>query len=439
MDRQRAEQLHTLLSQIEPELAEPAMQPLERLLTRPGAGDALVVALVGASGVGKSHLVNVLAGSRVVTAGPLRPTTTEIAIWGDISETYIPGRRVPGPNRPDRVVLIDTPPSEHYSDTVAELLHRVDAVLFVISPDRYADAITATLLDTVRERGIPTRIVLSTADPQAYQFDAVLRDAEIKYSMVIEAIVTDDAGPLRTVLTEMAHEKDAIIERRDRAAAAFTAVRAAEVAAVLDAEADAAQILTDRADRAFERVGIDETELAAAADLEWDDAVVAIARSARSATDRAIDSWTGEAERDGIAPSADVAPGQWLPEIDRRPLNEWQQAMGDIATRSVKRRWLHPRRKRAARDQLWRLAIDFGRRPTKIVRKAVKGQLPDLRIEGRSAFVGAIRDAGTARIGAFKARLDPLGGVSPDDIRAAAEALAIEGSAIRGSRVTNDG
>lgn len=437
MDRQRAEQLHALLSQIEPELAEPALQPLERLLARPDAGDALIVAVVGASGVGKSEMVNVLAGAGVVTAGPLRPTTTEIAIWGDIAESYIPGRRVPGPNRPDRVVLVDTPPTEHYPDTVADLLHRVDAVVFVISPDRYADAITATLLDTVRERGIPTRIVLSIADAGAYQLDVLIRDAEIKYSMVIEAVVTDDAGPLRTVLTEMVHEKDSIIERRDRAAAAFAAFRAAEVADVLGVESDATQILIDRADAAFGRVGIDEAELAEAADLEWDDAVVAIAGSARAATDRAIATWAAELERDGIEIPEEVTPAARLPEIDTHPINEWHQATGDTGVKTVRRRWLHPRRARAVRDQLWRLAIDFGRRPSKRVRKAVTGQMPDLRIEGRSAFVGAIRDAGTARIEAFKARLDPLGGVSPNEIRAAAEALAIERSGMRGSAVTD--
>jgi hypothetical protein len=336
------------------------------------------------------------------------------------------------------MVLIDTPPAEHYPETVADLLHRVDAVLFVISPERYADAITATLLETVRERGIPTRIVLSTPDAEAYQLDALARDAEIKYTMVIEAIVTDDAGPLRTVLTEMAHEKDAIIELRDRAAAAFAAVRAGEVADVLGVEADAAQILMTRADAAFERVRIDEAELAAAADLDWNDAAVAIAGVARDATNRAIATWTADVVRDGLEVSGELQVTGRLPEIDMHPINGWHQATSEAGARVVRHRWLHPRRSRAVRDQLWRLSIDFGRRPSRRTRKAAKGRLPDLRINGRTAFIAAIRDAGTARVGAFKTWLDPLGGTSPEEMRSAAEALSLDASAIRESTVAAD-
>ena len=438
MDRNGAEQLHTLLTRIEPALAEPVLQPLERLLARPSAGDALIVAVIGASGVGKSKLVNLLAGSRIVTAGPLRPTTTEIAVWGDIDATYLPGRRVPGANRPDRVVLIDTPPAEHYPDTVADLLHLVDAVLFVISPDRYADAITATLLDTVRERGIPTRIVLSAIDATADQLDALVRDAELRYSLVVEAVVADDVDPLRTVLSEMVHERDAIIVRRDTAAADFCARRAAEVADTLVEKAGAAQVLIDRADTAFRHVGIDEAELASAAEMGWDDAAVAIAASARAATDRAMESWATEIEQEGIEGPAAIEGGPLLPEIDLHPINAWHHDITTNGVGAVKRRRLHPRRSKAVRDQLWRLAIDFARRPTRQVRKAVKRRLPDLRIEGRSTFVAAIRDAGTARIEAFKAHLDPLGGLDPDDIRDAAATLTRGTTLTSGLEVADD-
>ena len=438
MDRQRAEQLHSLLSEIEPELAEPVLQPLERLVRRESAGDALIVAVVGTSGVGKSELINLLAGSRVVTAGPLRPTTTEIAVWGDIADTYVPGRRVPGANRPDRVVMIDTPPAEHYPDTIAGLLHLVDAVLFVTSPDRYADAITATLLETVRERGIPTRVVLSMVGPPPSDANRMIRDAEHKLGIEIDAVIAQDVGPLRAVLTEMVAVRDAIVARRDRAAALLVAERAEEVVATLGIRAEEAQALVDRADAAFARAGINRLELASAADLEWSDAALEITRLARAATDRAVALWTAGVVGDGIAPDREIDPGRWLPEIDQRPIDDWHQATVDVGRRAIKRRWLHRRRSRAVRDQLWRLSIDFGRRPTKKVRKALRDRIPDLRIERNAAFVEAIRLAGSARIDAFLARLDPLGGVMPEAIRDAATELAAGGSRGAEPVVDND-
>jgi len=438
MDRQRAEQLHSLLSEIEPELAEPVLQPLERLVRRESAGDALIVAVVGTSGVGKSELINLLAGSRVVTAGPLRPTTTEIAVWGDIADTYVPGRRVPGANRPDRVVMIDTPPAEHYPDTIAGLLHLVDAVLFVTSPDRYADAITATLLETVRERGIPTRVVLSMVGPPPSDANRMIRDAEHELGIEIDAVIAQDVGPLRAVLTEMVAVRDAIVARRDRAAALLVAERAEEVVATLGIRAEEAQALVDRADAAFARAGINRLELASAADLEWSDAALEITRLARAATDRAVALWTAGVVGDGIAPDREIDPGRWLPEIDQRPIDDWHQATVDVGRRAIKRRWLHRRRSRAVRDQLWRLSIDFGRRPTKKVRKALRDRIPDLRIERNAAFVEAIRLAGSARIDAFLARLDPLGGVMPEAIRDAATELAAGGSRGAEPVVDND-
>jgi hypothetical protein len=360
-------------------------------------------------------------------------------VWGDIADTYLPGRRVPGPNRPDRVVLIDTPPAEHYPDTIAGLLHLVDAVLFVMSPDRYADTTTGALLETVRERGIPVRAVFSVVGPALSDTDRLVRDAEHKLGIEVDAVVAQDVGELREVLTEMVAVRDAIVARRDGAAVALIAERAQEVVATLDSRAQEAQVLLDRADAAFSRAGINRLDLASAADLEWADAALEITRLAREATDRAIAMWTADVIRDGIAPDSEVDPGRWLPEIDPHPIDEWHRVTDDVGRREIKRRWLHPRRAHTVRDQLWRLSIDFGRRPTKKVRKALRDRIPDLRIERNEAFVEAIRLAGSARISAFRARLDPLWGLSVDSIRDAAMALADGGS--RGSKpgVESDG
>ena len=45
------------------------------------AGDAYVLALVGGTGVGKSSLLNALAGEEITAASARRPTTDEPVAW----------------------------------------------------------------------------------------------------------------------------------------------------------------------------------------------------------------------------------------------------------------------------------------------------------------------------------------------------------------------
>lgn len=423
MDRQAAEYLHAVLSDIEPELAASALEPLQRLVARPGAGEALIVGVVGTSGVGKSELINLLAGTRVVTAGPLRPTTTEIAVWGDINPAYLSGRRVPGPNRPDRLVLIDTPPVEHYPGAVASVLYVVDAVVFVTSPDRYADAVTAALLDTIREVGVPTRAVFSAPAPLRSDPEQIVRDAELKLRIPVEAVVVDDIESLRTLLTEMVHTKREITAQRDQAAATMSSRRAKEVAGVLHERVAAAQIEIDRVDATFAAASIDRAELAAAADLDWDQAATALETLVSEATDGAIAAWSTSADLDRLLVPIESDPTRELPDVDPEPIEAWHRSTVDIGRDAVKRRWLHPRRSRAVRDQLWRLSIDFSRSPSKPVRSALRDQLADLRTDRNDAFVEAIRLAGVPRAEMLKARLDPLDGVTPEEIINAADAL----------------
>jgi hypothetical protein len=267
----------------------------------------------------------------------------------------------------------------------------------------------------------------------------LIRDAKHKLGIQIDAVLEQDIVPLRAVLSEMVNVRDAIVARRNRAATAFVARRAEEVVTALETRAEEARVLIERADVEFSRAGIDRLELASAAVLDWDDAALDITRLAREATERAISAWTESVARDGIAPENDIDPGRWLPEIDPAPIDEWHPTTVDVGRRAVKRRLLHPRRSRAVRDQLWRLSIDFGRRPSKKVRKALRDRIPDLRIERNAAFVESIRRAGEPRIDAFRSRLDPLGGVSPQAIRDAAAALAAGAQGAPTTVVNTDG
>jgi hypothetical protein len=117
--------------------------------------DAYVLALVGGTGVGKSSLLNALAGSTVSAASARRPTTSDPIAW--VPATERPGL-VPvlewlevldvreheadglGP-----VAILDLPDMDSVTPAhrarVEALLPRVDAVVWVTDLEKYADAV----------------------------------------------------------------------------------------------------------------------------------------------------------------------------------------------------------------------------------------------------------------------------------------------------------
>ena len=118
-------------------------------------GSAYVLALVGGTGVGKSSLLNALAGGVVSTASARRPTTgTPVAWvaesareetapllrWLDVREvrdhTSAAFANVAILDLPD----VDSTTPEHRS-RVDELLPHVDAVVWVADPEKYRDAV----------------------------------------------------------------------------------------------------------------------------------------------------------------------------------------------------------------------------------------------------------------------------------------------------------
>jgi GTPase SAR1 family protein len=142
-------------------------------------GSAYVLALVGGTGVGKSSLLNALAGDVVSPAGARRPTTgTPLAWvaqsardetgpllrWLDIREV----RDHANGACADVAILdlpdIDSTTPEHRA-RVDELLPRVDAVVWVADPEKYRDAV---LHDAYLRRWAPRLarqlVVLNKAD-----------------------------------------------------------------------------------------------------------------------------------------------------------------------------------------------------------------------------------------------------------------------------------
>ncbi|WNO69782.1 50S ribosome-binding GTPase [Streptomyces sp. NBC_01724] len=118
-----------------------------------------VVAIAGASGSGKSTLFNSLAGAQISDTGLRRPTTAApiACSWTDgaaglLDRLAIPGRlrRRPyqGGTEADEalqgLVLVDLPDHDSaatgHREQVDRVLALVDAVIWVVDPEKYADA-----------------------------------------------------------------------------------------------------------------------------------------------------------------------------------------------------------------------------------------------------------------------------------------------------------
>ncbi|SER98221.1 GTP-binding protein EngB required for normal cell division [Propionibacterium cyclohexanicum] len=137
---------------------EKAVMRAEAVVARAGArlsfsGERSVVALAGATGSGKSSLLNALATARLAEAGVKRPTTSRtlavsFGAGGDdrlLDWLEVPVRTsVHGMPELDGLVLLDLP--DHDSIQLGHrleadrLVSLVDALVWVVDPQKYADA-----------------------------------------------------------------------------------------------------------------------------------------------------------------------------------------------------------------------------------------------------------------------------------------------------------
>ena len=218
------------------------LAPARRLLERMGERRALasgvtVAALLGATGSGKSSLFNALVGESLADVHARRPTTTHplAAVWEApgaatlLDWLDVPDRRVrPADPRLTGLVLLDLPDIDSTRTAnrriAGRLAERVDALVWVLDPQKYADAVVHDeYLHPLRAHASVSLVVLNQVDRLAagdrpgvlaHLREILGRDGLADVEVLTTSAVTGEGVPeLRERLARLAAEGRAVRNR----------------------------------------------------------------------------------------------------------------------------------------------------------------------------------------------------------------------------------
>ncbi|GGU74650.1 ATP-binding protein [Streptomyces filipinensis] len=310
-------------------LAEAGRVLDEAAARRKLSGRHTVIAIAGATGSGKSQLFNALAGVAISETGVRRPTTAApiACSWSDgaaglIDRLGIPGRLRRRPvHNPETeaelrgLVLVDLPDHDsaalQHREQVDRILKLVDAVIWVVDPEKYADAVLhERYLRPLAGHAEVMFVVLNQVDRLPGEAaDQVLDD--LRRLLDEDGVALGEHGePGATVLALSALTGEGVGELRE-ALGQFVAERGAAARRVA-ADVDAAAVELRPVYAAERRVGLSEEA------REEFAARLADAVGATAAGDAAERAWLRNANRACGTP--------WL------RLWRWYQGRGDSTT-----------------------------------------------------------------------------------------------------------
>lgn len=328
--------------QLDPFLAARAAEDLAAVRQRLTLGvDHTVVALVGGTGSGKSSMFNAITGLTFADVGALRPTTDEAAActWGSYAEALLdhlevaPLRRIRretlhgDPVGLDGMVLLDLPDHDsvatHHAAQVDRLLPLVDVLVWVVDPQKYADAsLHQRYLQAMRSRRENMLVLVN-------QIDTVPPAAVDRLVADVRELLAADGLDGVAVLTTSALTGTGIEEVRRHLAGVVSqpSVGARTAAAEMDAVAQ----------RLAPAVGAGETPISAdavaatAAELLRTAGADAVADSVRTGLSGADGATVGRPEPPAL-PAVAAARDAWLARYQHGLPTRWADAVADAVT-----------------------------------------------------------------------------------------------------------
>ena len=170
------------------------------------------VFLLGGTGSGKSTLLNCIANQPLASTGVQRPTTTELTLYGDLSNFEIPEGKIKcfsskseDPTIFHSIVLWDFPDLDSYQidNHKWSYLFRnyADCILLVVHPEKTKQATLTSLLKEYPK--IPYVLILTHKDQYAQnELETVIADLKLTYDQVISLDSISDADSSRACVGE---------------------------------------------------------------------------------------------------------------------------------------------------------------------------------------------------------------------------------------------
>lgn len=163
-------------------------------------GAAIVVAIAGGTGSGKSSLLNALAGEQIASTSAIRPHTNEPMAWAPVRDKAMRAllesmgiNKIADNNSLASIALVDLPDIDSIVDdhraTVEDLLPHVDAVMWVFDPVKYNDPI-------VHEEFLAPLVAYERQFLFVLNKSDLLQNADMREVNALEAVTEDLAKTL---------------------------------------------------------------------------------------------------------------------------------------------------------------------------------------------------------------------------------------------------